>query len=106
MRILKFIVDGQQIKKDPECNFDNIVPGTTGYLSAHFTFSDDWNGYAKAVGFWANGKECEPQIVGFDGVCDIPAEATRNKRFEIVVMGKHGKSRLITGKIEIVQNGR
>lgn len=29
MRTLSFIVDRQIIKKNPECDFDNIVPGTS-----------------------------------------------------------------------------
>lgn len=29
MRTLSFIVDKQIIRKDPECDFSNLVPGTT-----------------------------------------------------------------------------
>ena len=39
MRTLKFIVEGQIIKQDPNCDFSNLVPGTEGYLRAEFSFS-------------------------------------------------------------------
>lgn len=42
MRTLKFIVNAQQIHKDPSCDFDNLVAGTKNYLRAHFTFSPDF----------------------------------------------------------------
>lgn len=34
MRILKFIVDKQIIRRDPNCDFSNLVSGTKGYLKA------------------------------------------------------------------------
>ena len=34
MRSLKFIVNGQIIEKDPSFDFDNLVPGSDGYLKA------------------------------------------------------------------------
>ena len=42
MRLLKFNIDAQQIQKDPECDFSNIVSGTKDYLKAQFTFSPEW----------------------------------------------------------------
>lgn len=29
MRTLSFIVNGQIIKKNPECDFSNLIPGTS-----------------------------------------------------------------------------
>lgn len=29
MRTLSFIVDGQIIKQNPECDFGNLIPGTS-----------------------------------------------------------------------------
>lgn len=29
MRTLSFIIDGQIIRKNPECDFNNLIPGTS-----------------------------------------------------------------------------
>ena len=89
MRTLKFIVTGQQIKKDPSCDFSGLVAGTTGYLRAEFSFSADWNGCRKAASFWKCGKEY-PAILK-DNACVIPAEALTWDKFQVSVTGvKHG----------------
>lgn len=38
MRTLKFIVEAQNIKEDPNCDFSGLVKGTKGYLYAEFIF--------------------------------------------------------------------
>ena len=105
MRTLSFIVDGQIIKKDPECDFDNIVPGSSGYLVAKFTFSSEWDNTAKVAAFWRNGRECPPQILKDGRSCIIPSEALTKRSFHISVLGKNNKIKLTTNKIEVVQNG-
>lgn len=105
MRTLKFIVDGQIIKKDPNCDFDNIVPGSKGYLQAEFSFSSDWDGTVRVVGFWNKTGECPPQVLKDGRTCMIPDEAAAVKRFEICVLGKKGDLKLKTNEIEICQNG-
>lgn len=105
MRTLEFIVEGQTIKKSPSCNFDGLVPGTDGYLQAKFSFSKEWNGTARVVGFWTNRQECPPKILKDGRTCMIPAEALVNKRFELQVLGKREDLVISTNKIEIVQNG-
>ena len=105
MRTLEFIVEDQTIKKNPACDFDGIVPGTSGYLKAKFTFSKEWNRTARVVGFWTNRKECPPQILNDGQTCMIPAEALVNKRFEFQVLGKRNDLVISTNKLEIVQNG-
>lgn len=105
MRILKFIVDGQIIKQDPDCDFNNIVPGSSGYLEAEFSFSDEWKNTIKVASFWKNGKECPPQILK-DGVrCMIPKEALTNRQFEIGLLGKKDNVKITTNKITVTQNG-
>ena len=105
MRILKFKVDGQIISKDPDCDFDNLVPGTDGYLKAEFTFSNEWNDTVKVVSFWRNGNECPPQILKDGKSCIIPKEALTSRQFKIGVLGKNKNIKLTTNKIEVVQNG-
>lgn len=41
MRTIKFVISGQSIKNDPSCDFSGIVPVTSGYLRAEFTFDAD-----------------------------------------------------------------
>lgn len=105
MRTLKFKVEGQIITKDPECDFSNLVPGTTGYLRAEFTFSEEWDNTVKVAAFWRNGNECPPQILKDGRSCIIPDEALTSRQFKISVLGKNNNKKLTTNKIEVVQNG-
>lgn len=105
MRTLKFIVDRQIIRKDPDCDFDNIVPGTVGYLKAEFSFSSEWDNAIKVVAFYRNGKECPPRVLKNGRSCIIPEEALTSRKFAISLVGKTKKEKLTTNKIEILQNG-
>lgn len=105
MRVLEFIVDGQIITKNPLCNFDNLVPGTSGYLQARFSFSPEWNGYAKAAAFWRGDKECEPQLLKDGQTCMISADALVGRTFGVSIIGKKGKSVMSTNRVAVVQNG-
>lgn len=51
MRTLKFIITGQKITKDPDCDFTGIVAGTQGYLRAEFSVSEEWAGCRMAAIF-------------------------------------------------------
>ena len=107
MRTLKFIVNGQTIEKDPNCDFDNLVPGTQGYLRAEFKFSPEWSGCDKVAGFYSNlGREYPPQVLTRTNTCDIPAEATKGEKFKIQVFGLKGADfKLTTDKVLVCQNG-
>ena len=107
MRTLKFIVDDQIIKKDPDCDFSNIVPGSEGYLKAEFSFSSEWNGFAKIASFYSTmGTEFKPQILKDGTTCIIPAEALKRIKFEVGVVGKNNLGmKLTTNKIEVKQDG-
>ena len=104
MRTLRFIVDRQIIKQDPECDFNNIVPGTVEYLKAEFSFSSEWDNTIKVAAFYRNGHECTPQVLKDGRSCIIPEEALINRRFEIMLIGKNKKLKIITNKIEVIQN--
>lgn len=106
MRVLKFIVDGQTIRQDPSCDFSGLVPGTEGYLKLQFSFSKEWNGATKVVGFYSKlGKEYTPQVLKNGTDCMVPAEATKNRLFKIRVIGKGSELILRTNKIAIEQKG-
>ena len=57
MRTLRFTVDGQTIRKNPDCDFSGLVAGSVGYLRANFKFSKEWFGCTKAASFWFDGLE-------------------------------------------------
>jgi hypothetical protein len=106
LRTLKFIVDGQIIKPDPSCNFDDLVPGTERYLQAQFTFSPEWSGYARVASFWsALGKEYMPQVIKND-FCLIPTDALKKRVFKVQVIGQLPNGlKIKTNKLAICQNG-
>lgn len=108
MRTLRFIVDKQIIRPDPECDFSNLVPGSEQYLQAEFSFSPEWDGFVKVAAFYSRlGKEYEPQIIKNGKSCVIPAEALDKKIFKVQIRGMHlGTSqKLITNKLVVHQNG-
>lgn len=106
MRTLKFIVDGQIIRQDPNCDFTNLIPGTEGYLRAEFSFSPEWRGCVKVASFWsAVGKEYPPQILEDGKSCVIPAQALEKYAFKVGVIGKNDTLKIKTNKVAVIQNG-
>ena len=88
MRTLRFNVDGLIVSKAEDCDFDGLVPGTSGYLRASFIFSPEWHGTVKAVEFIRGNVECPAQILKDGKSCIIPEEALIGNRFQIRVYGK------------------
>lgn len=108
MRTLKFIVDGQIIKQDPNCDFSGLVPGTQGYLQAEFAFTPEWDGCVKVAGFYApvTGREYPPQVLKDGKTCMIPAEVLKLRSFKMSVVARCGDSKtMTTNKVTISQNG-
>lgn len=107
MRTLKFIVEDQILKVDPECDFSNLVPGTERYLRAEFVFSKEWNGYVKVASFFSPlGTEYDPQILKDGRSCIIPAEALVRRKFKVRVQGKGTEGKIMkTNKVTVCQNG-
>ncbi|MDO4333817.1 MAG: hypothetical protein Q4C58_14195 [Eubacteriales bacterium] len=101
MRTLVFRVIGQQIEKDPGCDFTGLVAGTSDYLQARFLFSGDWNGCKKAASFWCLGGEHAAPII--NGVCTIPPEALTRREFSVSVTGARKDYRIRTGKVKVQQ---
>lgn len=105
MRVLKFNVDQQRIRKDPGCDFANIVKGSQNYLYAKFTFGDGWRGCKAAASFWCLGKEY-PVLLSAGGVCAIPSEALRWSSFGVSVTGMKDDGNYIvkTNRLEVQQS--
>ena len=108
MRTLKFIVEDQIIKQDPNCDFSGLVPGSEGYLRAEFALSSEWReASAIVVSFWSDmGREYQPKVLNDDLTCTIPAEALEKRIFKIRLMGiTKDDKRLSTNKVTVEQNG-
>lgn len=104
MRTLRFIVEGQVISKDPDCDFNDLVPGSSGYIQAEFIFSSEWNNCVKVAGFTSGIKEHAIELKdGKTGV--IPGVVLKNKAFGVRVLGKNDKYKLTTNKLIVRQNG-
>lgn len=106
MRTLRFIVDAENIKCDPACDFSGLFPGRNPHIRAEFTFTPEWNDKAKVVAFWSIlDAEYEPQELDNDSSCVIPSEALSRASFKIQVLGKRGNTKLITNKLTVRQTG-
>ena len=104
MRTLRFIVDGQVISKDPNCDFSDLVPGSSGFLQAEFIFSSEWNDCIKVAGFTSGVKEHAVEIK--DGkTAIIPGNVLKNTSFGVRVLGKKNEYKLTTNKLIVRQNG-
>lgn len=102
MRILEFEVDRQTVRKKTGCDFSGLVAGTSGYLWAKFTFSDDWDGCLKAASFWSpDGKE-HPLMLK-NNACEIPREALEQSTFGVSVTGKRGEYGIRTNRVIVKQ---
>lgn len=103
MRTLRFIITGQNIEKDPSCDFSGLVPGTKGYLRAEFIFDHNWDGCRKAAVFTNLCKDYPVPII--NNTCEIPEEALTWKRFQVSVIGERNGYRIPTNKMEVKQDG-
>ena len=95
MRILQFLVEQQNIRKDPGCDFSGLVSGTQGYLQAYFQYSEEWNGCAVA-----DGEEAVPVV---NGVCDVPPAITRKKMWRVRVIGMKDGYKITSNRAEVQQ---
>ena len=106
MRTLKFIVNGQSIALDPSCDISDLVPGTSGYVQAEFSFSKEWDSWIKVAAFYSNlGREFEPQVLKDGKVCEIPAEALKKSIFKVKVLGKRTGQSICTNSFTVYQKG-
>lgn len=106
MRTLKFIVEGQVIKPDPNCDFENLIPGTESFIQAQFSFSKEWNQCIKVAAFYSMlGMEYPPQPIKEDLTCMIPIDALRRHKFKVQVIGRNNEIKICTNKVTVEQRG-
>lgn len=103
MRILDFIVKGQSLTKNPDCDFGNIVAGTRGYLSARFQFyGNEWNTCKKAASFYLEDREFAV-LLDENNSCLIPNEVLVSDRFEVSLTGLKNEMLIKTTKVKVKQ---
>ena len=101
MRSLVFDVKDQIIVKNNNCNFDNIVSGTEGYLVAEFNFSRIWDGYGKVAVF--NNLFEEEAVIIKNNKCLIPSKVLTGDKFYVKVIGSKKGQRLTTNEVTVNQ---
>ena len=103
MRTLEFKVEQQMLRKQPGCDFSNIVAKTVNYLKAKFHFSEEWNDCKKVAVFWLNEQE-HPVLLDENNECNIPSDVLVGGAFYISVIGaKPDGYRLVTSKYKVRQ---
>lgn len=105
MRILKFIINSQQIGPDPSCDFSGIVPGTAGYLKAQFSFSAEWSGLVKVAEFRRYLCDEPVSVPIINGECAVPDTVTGGKAWYVKIIGKRGDVILPTCNCKVEQEG-
>lgn len=103
MRILRFIVKGQSLQKDPNCDFSGIVRGSKGYLIAEFIPDASWRGCTIAASFWHFDKEYA--VLVKNGRCEIPAGALEGFSVGVTLKGRKQGYELTTNKVTFNQEG-
>ena len=101
MRILKFAVNGQILKMDPKCDFDNIVAGSKNYLVAQFNFNSEWDQYRK-VAVFINNKTEYPVLIE-NNKCVIDSDALTSGWFYVYAIGQLGNERMNTNSVMVRQ---
>lgn len=102
-RELRFIVDGQSIKKDPRCDFSGIVSGTKNYLVAVFSFSKDWKDIKMKVAEFSILDDKFVRVI-LNNKCMIPNEALLWNSFNVRVIGSSQDDMVIsTDKTVVLQ---
>lgn len=103
MRSLIFFAMGQNLQKEPTCDFTGLVRGSKGYLQACFSFDAEWNGCGKVAVFTRLGKKYAVKLSA--DTCMIPEEALSYSRLHVHVIGVRDGFRIQTNDIEIEQEG-
>ena len=103
MQVLRFIVKGQMIKKDPDSPFKKMVAGSSNYYIAEFDMDTAWTGYACLAHFTAAGADEVVPIT--QGRAMIPNSVLEYKTFDVSVIGQKNDSRLNTNTNRVIQIG-
>lgn len=101
MRVLRFIVRGQSLQKDPSCDFSSIASGSQGYLEAEFVFDSAWRGCAVIASFWHFDKESA--VIVKNNRCEIPSSALTGLSVGVSLIGVRDGYRVTTNRVKFEQ---
>lgn len=106
MRTLKFIVEGQNLKLDPDCDLVSLFPGNNSTVKAVFTLSQEWKNTPKVAAFQSMlGTEYPPRLLDDENSCEIPLEALKLPAFRIKLLRKQRNATISTNAVAIYQKG-
>lgn len=104
MRTLSFIVDKQKIKRDPGCDFRDLVSGTKNYICFHFSFSEDWNKTKKAIQFLSeSGEEIDAVLLDETDSCLISDKISSLTKITFRLYGIKEDFKILTSLYEVYQ---
>lgn len=105
MRELIFNANGMRLRKDANCNFSGIVPGSKNYLQARFDLDEEWNDCVVVAEFKDEAQNTDATLVK-NNICIIPACVLKEKSFEVRIMGKRPNGYYIsTNRVKVLQGG-
>ena len=90
--MIKAKITGQKI----EAYFDTVASESKNYLKVNFSFSDDWDGYAKTAVFKSADETQSIGVVLENDECTVPYEIIYESGFSLSVYGIKGDSRITT----------
>ena len=90
--MLEVKINGQKV----EVVSDLIASESKDYLKVNFSFSKDWDGYAKTAVFRNANKEKTIGVILENNECMVPYEIIHENGFSISVYGLKGSSRITT----------
>ena len=105
MRTLRFSVESQKIRHDPNCDFSGLVSGTAGYLKASFKFSKEWSGMVKVAEFRKYLCSEPISVPIINNECAVPDTVTGGKAWYVKIVGKRGGVIIPTGNCKVEQEG-
>lgn len=103
-RILTFCLSKDAVlsKNDP-LEFRGLVAGSKGYLKVKVLAPDEFEDYAAAVVYSAEGKEYAVPLKGW--LASVPNDTAAAKHFDVRVVLQKGEQRIFTNRIEVYQSG-
>lgn len=103
-KVLTFCLSKDAVlsKNDP-LEFRGLIAGSKGYLKVKVLALDEFEDYAAAVVYSAEGKEYAVPLK--DWLASVPNDAAAVKHFDVRVVLQKGKQRIFTNRIEVYQSG-
>ena len=101
MRELHFDVAGQLLRRNKQCDFENIVRGSDNYLCLVFHFDNDWRETKRVISMYdVDGNQINESE---QDKATVPVSVTHGSMFYFELTGKSNKTRITTNRMYIEQ---